>query len=92
MKSTNQGYVVIACYKNLNFQHGNLNISPHFATIRPHASNITTYITSIVQVANVGAENKVKIIRDAFDKRTCSYYYNSRQIFRKDLSYINKFN
>ena len=90
-KLANQGYVVIACYKNNNFRHGNNPTSPHFATIRPNF-NITTYEPSEVQVANVGSENKVKIIRDAFDKRTCSYYYNSRQIFRKDLSYINKFN
>ena len=86
-KLANQGYVVIACYKNPTFRYG----APHFATIRPDC-NVTTYTIDKVKVANVGSENKVKIIKAAFGECTCSYYYNPRQIFQKDLSYINKFN
>lgn len=90
-KLANQGFVVIVCYKNENFRHGNSKPSPHFATIRPNF-NITTYSRQTVYVANVGSENAVKTIEAAFGARNCSYFYNSKQIFQKDLSYINQFN
>lgn len=91
-KLANQGYVVIVCYKNTNFRHGNNPISPHFATVRPNF-NITTYEPSEVQVANVGSENKVMNISEpnCFGTRDISFYYNEKQQFNKDLDSIKSF-
>ena len=91
-KLANQGYVVIACYKNNNFRHGNNPTSPHFATVRPNF-NITTYEPSEVQVANVGSENKVMNISEpnCFGTRDISFYYNEKQQFNKDIDSIKSF-
>lgn len=86
-KLANQGYVVIVCYKNLAFKYG----APHFATIRPNY-NITTYTTNTVMVANVGEFVRVSSIKDAFGTRPIKIFYNAKQSFQKDLSYINEFN
>ena len=84
--------MVIACYKNNNFRHGNNPTSPHFATVRPNF-NITTYEPSEVQVANVGSENKVMNISEpnCFGTRDISFYYNEKQQFNKDLDSIKSF-
>ena len=80
-KLANQGYVVIACKKKTAFQTG----SPHFATIRPNAA-VTHYTIDDVSVANVGNVNKVMTVHDAFiETDTVKYYYNSRQMFQKDM-------
>ena len=89
-KLANQGYVVIACYKNNNFRHGNNPTSPHFATVRPNA-NITTYEPGEVQVANVGGFVRVSSIQVAFEGKPIKLYYNTKQLCQKDLTYINQF-
>ena len=89
-KLANQGYVVIVCYKNTNFRHGNNPISPHFATVRPNA-NITTYEPGEVQVANVGGFVRVSSIQVAFEGKPIKLYYNTKQLCQKDLTYINQF-
>ena len=89
-KLANQGYVVIVCYKNTNFRHGNNPISPHFATVRPNA-NITTYEPGEVQVANVGGFVRVSSIQIAFEDKPIKLYYNTKQLCQKDLTYINQF-
>ncbi len=86
-KLANQGYVVIVCSKNLVFKYG----APHFATIRPNYDT-KTYTTDIVEVANVGDFVRVSSIEDAFGTRPIKIFYNTKQSFQKDLSYINKFN
>ena len=85
-KLANQGYVVIACKKNPAFQTG----SPHFATIRPNAT-VTEYNIDKVSVANVGLVNKVMYVSEAFQgEGSVRYYYNSRQVFQKDMNLWNK--
>ena len=67
--------------KKTAFQTG----SPHFATIRPNAA-VTHYTIDDVSVANVGNVNKVMTVHDAFiETDTVKYYYNSRQMFQKDM-------
>ena len=82
--------MVIVCYKNTNFRHGNNPISPHFATVRPNA-NITTYEPGEVQVANVGGFVRVSSIQVAFEGKPIKLYYNTKQLCQKDLTYINQF-
>lgn len=89
-KLANQGYVVIVCYKNTNFRHGNNPISPHFATIRPDC-NVTTYTIDKVKVANVGSFIDICSIYQAFNTNPIKLYYNTKQFFQKDLTYINQF-
>ena len=85
-KLANQGYVVIACRKNFGFKDG----SPHFATIRPNAT-VTEYNIDKVSVANVGLVNKVMYVSEAFQgEGSVRYYYNSRQVFQKDMNLWNK--
>lgn len=86
-KLANQGYVVIVCYKNLAFRYG----APHYATVRPNF-NITEYTVSNVQVANVGSTVGVKSIQEAFSGLEIKFFYNTMQIFQKDMSYIDQFN
>ena len=89
-KLANQGYVVIVCYKNTNFRHGNNPISPHFATIRPDC-NVTTYTIDKVKVANVGSFIDICSIYQAFNTNPIKLYYNTKQLCQKDLTYINQF-
>ena len=89
-KLANQGYVVIVCYKNNNFRHGKKTISPHFATIRPDC-NVTTYTIDKVKVANVGSFIDICSIYQAFNTNPIKLYYNTKQLFQKDLTYINQF-
>ena len=85
-KLANQGYVVIACRKNFGFKDG----SPHFATIRPNAT-VTEYNIDKVSVANVGSVNGVMYVSEAFQGGgSVRYYYNSRQVFQKDMNLWNK--
>ena len=85
-KLANQGYVVIACYKNPTFRYG----APHFATIRPDC-NVTTYTIDKVKVANVGSFIDICSIYQAFNTNPIKLYYNTKQFFQKDLTYINQF-
>ena len=86
-KLANQGFVVIVCWKNKKFRYG----SPHYATIRPNAA-ITEYTISQVQIANVGSFVDVSSIQDAFSNNPVKFYYNTMQLFQKDLSYVDQFN
>lgn len=86
-KLANQGYVVIACYKNEKFMYDKGIVSPHFATIRPNY-NTKTYTTDIVEVANVGKSVGVFNIEKAFAS-SVRYFYNSKQIFRIYKNFLN---
>ena len=65
--------VLIANYRARDAKIGNLNILKHYAI-------------DDVSVANVGNVNKVMTVHDAFiETDTVKYYYNSRQMFQKDM-------
>ena len=85
-KLATQGYVVIACYKNSTFRYG----APHFATIRPDC-NVTTYTIDKVKVANIGSFIDICSIYQAFNANPIKLCYNTKQLFQKDLTYINQF-
>ena len=85
-KLATQGYVVIACYKNPTFRYG----APHFATIRPDC-NVTTYTIDKVKVANIGSFIDICSIYQAFNANPIKLCYNTKQLFQKDLTYINQF-
>ena len=65
--------------------------TPHYAIIRPNAA-ITEYTISQVQIANVGSFVDVSSIQDAFSNNPVKFYYNTMQLFQKDLSYVDQFN
>ncbi len=88
-KLANQGYVVVVCYKNTAFRYG----APHYATIRPNFNiNLSNCTIANVKVANVGSFVGVSSIQEAFSTNPIKFYYNTMQIFQKNMSYINQFN
>ena len=83
----NMGYIVIVCWKN--YTPGG---SPHFATVAPDTKPYD--FSNGPRIANVGGVNKISYVkyRETFGSKTpLRYYYNKKQVFQEDYSYIQKF-